>query len=371
MFFTAIGSFCAFILLGEITSTNLRSIFSAIVNCGFNICGYIFIPIYKYSDGWRLVFQISAGFTILIAIAYYYYAEESPKFYIIKHDLKNYIDNLRRIAVKNKRAKVFDGFYDTEREKIEETFSLIMKSSNAVTDSTLTGPNVESDADIEETLKHEKLVYLLKNKKYSPLDLIRYPSQRNKFIILCLLWFLVSSNYYGITFNLKNLPGDIYLLGMIMNSVDIVAYMSGGFIADIIGRKTTILISLCVAILTFGINLIFSLSDTVTTVFSMIARASISLIYNLMCTYTLELYPTVIRSYGFGYNTLFESLGIVVIPTVIEYLGDYINLIFTFVNIFNFGIVLFLPETLNKPLPDFIPELLTQKEIIDKVITKE
>ena len=363
--------------VGEITSNCKRALFTSIVNCGFNIGGYVYIYQYKYTDGWRLVFTISAIATFITGILFYFYAEESPRFWIIKKDYKSYIRSIQKMAFKNRRLEIFNKFYISEESNIKERFNAEFGSDNGVittnsVSSVATNSHISSGTDevsIDDD-KTQRLLNELKNMKYSPLDLLRYKSVRYKFIILSCLWFLISSNYYGITFNLKNLQGDVYTLGMIMNTVDIVAYTSGGFISNFIGRKLTILASLSFAIITFGINFFIPLSDTLSNILSFIARFGISLIYNLMCTYSLELYPTVVRSYGFGYNTVFESIGVVIIPTVIEYLIDYLNLIFMIVNIFNFIIVLYLPETLNKPLADFIPELLERKGIImdnDKV----
>jgi len=68
------------------------------------------------------------------------------------------------------------------------------------------------------------------------------------------------------------------------------------------------------------------------------------------------MYPTSVRSHGFGVNTLFARIGTLVAPPVIEYLMEYVNEFFTFVNAFNIILVLFLPETLGVTLKDTIPE---------------
>jgi len=413
MFFAPIGEYISFILLGEITCTNLRSIFSGIVNCGFNFCGLVYILLFKYTDSWRIVFITSSGATFITALIIFLYAKESPKFFIIKKDFIRYIQSLKNIAHKNQRLHLFNAFYIAQEEKIKEHFqkltqtgrtesfnseinterqpsSLRLNSNkdinvninavggndiNSKTERLLAIDENEKENNIQNApnsptspveedynRKSENLFDKLMNREYSALDLLRYPSQRKKFIILCFLYFMVSSNYYAITFNLKNLKGDIYTLGLIMYSVDTVAYIFGGFIANVIGRKTTILSSLFVGVCAFGLIALIKLDETVEIVFSFIARFSIAILYNLIFTYAVELYPTVVRSYGFGYNTLFEKLGSLFSPIITEYFVEYLNLVFALVNIFNFIIVSMLPETLNKPLEDFIPELIEQEE---------
>jgi len=426
MLFATIVCYVSFILLGEITSSGLRSIFGGIVNSGFNICGFIYILIYKYTDSWRAVFITSTIVTFITGIIFALYSKESPKYYIIKKDFDRFIRSIRHIAHRNKRHEVFNNFYLEEQENIKENFhSIINKADelssdrsekekknhinnnnnvvNATNDNLLTdkvikadkiedisnkteGKNEKEEKDImspisvqvkvlevkeEEWDKKSQNVYTaLKKKKYSPLDLVRYKSQRMKFLILCALWFFISSNFYGITINLKNLKGDIYVLGIIMYAVDTVAYTCGGLISNYLGRRLTILISLCIASVSFGLNAFIPFPEAVSVFFSFLSRFAISTVFNLIFTYSLELYPTVIRSYGFGINTLFAKMGNLLTPIIIEYLIDYINLIFMFVNVFNFVIVLFLPETLNQPLPDLIPELCEVDEAEEVVVVE-
>ena len=154
-----------------------------------------------------------------------------------------------------------------------------------------------------------------------------------------------------------------------MNSVDVVAYLIGGIIANIIERKMITLICLLIAIIAFGISSFLNLSDLDANIMAFLARFTVSLISNILYTYTFELYPTVIRSYGFGYCNIFGGIGSFVVPSVIEYFQDFVTHIFMAFNIFNFILVLFLPETLDKNLPDFIAELVIQPKINDKNVS--
>ena len=43
------------------------------------------------------------------------------------------------------------------------------------------------------------------------------------------------------------------------------------------------------------------------------------------------MYPTSVRSHGYGVNTLFARIGTLVAPPVIEYLMEYVNICFIFV----------------------------------------
>ena len=392
--FNTISTYIVYMLIEEILSGKLRSMFGAIINCGYNVCGFIYIPLYEYLDGWRIVFLISGASTLVTLLFFYLYSKESPKYYILKKDFKRFLKSIRQLADKNHRATIFDKFYLAEEEHLREKFcqlthtsnlsksfiqsnteELIQPSGDDQLDQLIQIDQIESFSDTKApalkkahkllSKKDDNMFKELTEKQYSALDLIRYKSQRNKFLTLCIFWFFTSSNYFGVSYNLKNNEGDMYLIGILMNVVDISAYLFGGIVANYFGRKNTILSFLTIAIIIYGLfTFILTLSNLETNILFFIARFAISTTANVLYTYTFELYPTVIRSYGFGYNTLIGGIGSsFLIPAVVEFVPAYINLIFMVMNMCSFICVLSLPTTLNKPLPDFIPELVIHKDV--------
>jgi len=122
MICSTITCYISFQLLGEITAAKLRSLFGGIVNSGFNICAFVYILIYKFSDSWRTVFITSSTVTFCSGVIFYIYAIESPKFYIIKKDFIEYINCLRGIAARNRRRTVFNTFYSQEEKNLKVNF---------------------------------------------------------------------------------------------------------------------------------------------------------------------------------------------------------------------------------------------------------
>jgi len=366
MFFASIASFTSYMCLAEITSNELRSIFGGVVLCGFNICGIVYTLVFKYTNSWRWVFIISSAVTFLSSVIFYLYALESPKFYILKNKFDDYITCLQKLSFKNNTEDQFNEFYNEEKSKLKDNFNKVAQDKAITNTRSVNNQNEEETTDLVKTVTENKEIIdnkepseninNVQKKKYSALDLLKYPSQRNNFIILCCFWFFTSANYYGITLNLKNLKGDLYVIAIIIYIVDTFAYGLSGIFSNHVGRKLNLLISLAVATVSFGLISFGNLSNTFVLFFSFLARFCISTNFNIIYTYSLEMYPTSVRSHGFGVNTLFARIGTLVAPPVIEYLMEYVNEFFTFVNAFNIILVLFLPETLGVTLKDTIPE---------------
>ena len=86
--------------------------------------------------------------------------------------------------------------------------------------------------------------------------------------------------------------------------------------------------------------------------------AAIELVY---WTYTLEVYPTPVRSLNFGINVTFGNFGSILSPLIYEYLPSWLFLcVFAFLSIFHSFLLIFLPETVGKPMVETIDELVNK-----------
>ena len=75
-------------------------------------------------------------------------------------------------------------------------------------------------------------------------------------------------------------------------------------------------------------------------------------------TYTLEVYPTPVRSLNFGINVTFGNIGSILSPLLYEYLPSWVFLfIFGLFSIIHGILLIFLPETVGKPMIESIKEL--------------
>ena len=75
-------------------------------------------------------------------------------------------------------------------------------------------------------------------------------------------------------------------------------------------------------------------------------------------TYSIELYPTPVRSLAFGINTTFGNIGSIGAPYLLEFLISWQFLVLLSgicgINIFA---LIFLPETVGKPMVESIKEI--------------
>ena len=75
-------------------------------------------------------------------------------------------------------------------------------------------------------------------------------------------------------------------------------------------------------------------------------------------TYSIEVYPTLVRGVAFGVNLTFGNAGSIIAPLILEYLDNWVFLtVFGVVCIMNFFLLFCLPETVGKPMIETIKEL--------------
>jgi len=89
-----------------------------------------------------------------------------------------------------------------------------------------------------------------------------------------------------------------------------------------------------------------------------IARFSASAIEVIYYTYSIEVYPTPVRNAAFGVNCTLGNIGSVVVFLILEFVPNWVFLtIFAAITLLNTGLLIFLPETVGKPMVETIEEL--------------
>ena len=128
-----------------------------------------------------------------------------------------------------------------------------------------------------------------------------------------------------------------------------------------LGRKGTLwaqyliitTIFLLLSFVDFSINF-----ELILNFFARFCAAGIELVY---WTYTLEVYPTPVRSANFGINVTCGNIGSILSPMVYEYLPSWLFLlIFGILSVFHSILLIFLPETVGKPMVESIEELINK-----------
>ncbi|OCT75453.1 solute carrier family 22 member 13 [Xenopus laevis] len=227
--------------------------------------------------------------------------------------------------------------------------------------------------------KNEKAVKLLKkaasmNKKKIPedllmqfheekspqsgnmIDLFRNKTLRKLTLVMCLVWFVNSLVYYGLSLNVGSFGLDIYLTQLVFGAVEIPARIGAMFAVQLLGRKPSQMFCLflggivCLIITVIPRNL-----PVVITVLAVIGKFSIASSFSICYIYAAEVFPTVIRQNGVGLASMAARVAGIIAP-LISLLDKYhpaIPMAIYGSGPIIGGILCFLlPETRNKDLQD-------------------
>ncbi|XP_052791211.1 organic cation/carnitine transporter 2-like [Mya arenaria] len=161
---------------------------------------------------------------------------------------------------------------------------------------------------------------------YSVLDLFKEWERAKITLVLFFTWMTISYSYYGLTFGVSSLSGDLYVNMFLMNIIETPASFSLMYIVNRYGRKpVVILMFACTAACGFVVGII-QYVDTphrgvITNVFALACKMGIAVGWGGLMVYTTELYPTVVRSISYGLCNTAARVGGMVAPQVV-FLND-------------------------------------------------
>ena len=340
----------------EIVSSRRRPLFSSVINTGYALCGIMYSFIFMYVQNWRYDFYILIGLSLLTGIIIWIFIYDSPRSYIDNKDLENTIKILGGIAKFNGKKEEFEKIINSKETKklIEEIWDYNVDKGVEMNE--LNNDNNEikdgNDALIVKENKAEKITIF---------SSLKYPSLRYKFLILCILWFGTRSTNNCISLSCKALPGNYYFNIIFLFIFESVAYNVSAVLINIkiLGRKGTLWSQYSIITTIFLLLSLFQFSVPVELFLNYCTRfcaAAIELVY---WTYTLEVYPTPVRSLNFGVNVTFGNIGSILSPMVYEYMPSWMFLlVFAGLCVFHSFLLIFLPETEGKPMVETIEELL-------------
>ncbi|XP_044045138.1 solute carrier family 22 member 7-like [Siniperca chuatsi] len=218
------------------------------------------------------------------------------------------------------------------------------------------------------TLKTETLSTIVVTEKrdraYSYLDLIRTPKMRKLALCTGILWFCVAATFYGISFNITGLGLNIYLTQFTYALIELPAKVTVYYLLDKIGRRCTEVGALLMAAVCLGINIIIPKDmSVVRTVVAVIGKGFSSASFATVVLYSSELYPTVVRQNGMGYNSFMARLGVAVAPLILlldEVWKNLPQVVLCSVALLGGIVARTLSETRNRCLPETIDDIEQQ-----------
>ena len=412
--------YSSLVIAQEIVSNEKRSLFSSIINVGYSLCGILYSLAFYFVQDWRLVFYILIGASFLTLILIWGFLYDSPRGYINKKNYEKTIKILEGIAsfngkldefresikqdeyqeiisvikgeevIKDKKNNENEKNNDIEnnidnnqleegkKENVEEkeleisqvnesklpdiTSSLIEEKSNQENKS---NSKEKNNDEIEKEYKNIEKENQSKYDKINVWSLFKYPSITSKFLILNFLWIGTRATFNGISLSSKSFPGNFYVNIIILYIIESISYCISGCLIEIkkFGRKGTLWLLYIINIIALLLLAFLNLDTIPTLTLNFIARFCAAGIEVIYYTYTIELYPTPVRSVAFGINATLGNGGSIIAPLLLEFLPNWFFLtLFAIVCSVNSLLLIILPETVGKPMVETIDELENKKE---------
>lgn len=190
-------------------------------------------------------------------------------------------------------------------------------------------------------------------------DLFKTPNLRTKTLNVCLCWFANSIVYYGLSLSTGSMKGNPYLIMFLIGAIELPSYVICVYLMDRLGRRS--LTAFCMLIggicCIVATNLTKGSTEALVLVMGgkFLIASSFAIIYN----YSAELFPTVVRNSAMGLGSMAARLSGAMSPILLMF--DSLDprlpsTLFGVISLISGTWVLFLPETLNKPMPQSLDD---------------
>ncbi|CAK9820774.1 Organic cation transporter protein [Anthophora plagiata] len=196
------------------------------------------------------------------------------------------------------------------------------------------------------------------DKTYSVLDLFRTPRLRNITILFIIIWMAISLVFDGHVRNVHNLGLDVFVTFTIAAATELPADTFLTAVLDRWGRRWLACGSLVISGI-FSIWASVVSNNIYAATLAILGRFWINISYNIGLQYAAEVLPTVVRAQGVALIHIMGYVASILSPFVV-----YLDVISSILPLLLLGILgimsglltLFLPETLDKDLPQTLQD---------------
>ncbi|XP_008330420.1 solute carrier family 22 member 4 isoform X2 [Cynoglossus semilaevis] len=307
----------AFVLGTEVLSKPMRVLFTTMGAFLFYCIGYMTLPWIAYGiREWRTLLVVLST-TAVVYIPLWWFIPESPRWLITQGRVKE-AEVIVRIAARKNRV---------------EAPTVIFR--------TLEGPS--------------------NSRTYTMLDILKSKKIRWITLMCLLLWMAINVGYFGLSLNTSNLSGNPYMNCFLSAAAEVPAYVVSTWLLKKCPRRALLSSFL---VLGGGVLLLIQfIPETfhqVAVALEMTGKFGFTMAFSMVYIYTAELYPTVLRNVGMGMCSSAARIGSITAPYVI-YLGTYNKalpyILMGSLTIASSIVNWFLPETLNKDLPETVEQM--------------
>ncbi|XP_060188667.1 organic cation/carnitine transporter 4-like [Lycium barbarum] len=326
---------CAFVLGTEPIGQSWRGVAGMSTFYFFSIGIATVSAIAYFFQSWRSLYIASSIPSLIFVISVLPFLHESPRWCLVRGKVDEAMKIMQKIATSNGKQRIPNGVVLALDSEVND-------DNNNITDLTPT-----SIAMLEPYTK-EAL-------NGSILDVLRFPITRIRLILAAGSNFFCSVVYYGLSLNAVNLGTNLYLNVALNAIAEMPAYFLTALVLDRLGRKP-------LGVGTMWFSGIFCLAGSlmkgegawkvVRMVCGVLGIFGMAGTYNLLFVYSMELFPTVVRNAALGCATQAIHMGAILAPIIVVLGGGIPFLVFGICGIAGGFLVLYLPETLNRPLYD-------------------
>uniref|UniRef100_A0A1B6CMW4 Major facilitator superfamily (MFS) profile domain-containing protein n=1 Tax=Clastoptera arizonana TaxID=38151 RepID=A0A1B6CMW4_9HEMI len=317
-----------FILTLEMMGPRYRTFAGMVICMFFAMAMSLLASLGYFLRNWYTL-SLATSVPLFLLFSYYWIIPESPRWLLSKNRIDEAEVIVQKMAKMNRKSIPTDYL-----RLLQEDSKKLMGSKTNIQD------KVKASA--------------------TPMDILRYPNIRRKFLIIAFDWVANAVVYNGLSYNITNLGVSDYLAFFISALVEIPSYIITWYAMDRCGRRTV----LCLTMLVGGVacvSCMFVPEDAVwvTVSLAMIGKFGIAASFAVFYVFVGELLPTVLRSQAMGIASFIAGIGLLVFPSIVS-LAKYSRVLPLIVmgtlSIAGAMASIFLPETLNIHLPQTLEE---------------
>ncbi|XP_076439513.1 organic cation transporter protein-like [Babylonia areolata] len=317
----------AFVLVVELVGPQKRTRAATMLSVIWLVGPFLLTALSFLLRQWHYL-QIASVSPLVLCLGHWWLLIESPRWLLMKKKTKAALTVIKKVARVNKTP-----------------FS----------------PSPETIAKLQQDPRADRNVNIMS----TVLQLVKYPQLVIVTLIIFFNWTVIVMTYYGISLNVGNLGGSLRINFFVSTTVEMIGYVLGWVLLDRLGRKR----SHCCFMLTAGLACLATILTVsfggqelqwITTALAMLGKLGISGSFTAIYLITAEIFPTVIRNFGMGCSSGFGRIGSIVSPYVADlalYVGGRFGRALPLVIFGGLALLaglsaLYLPETLNRTLPD-------------------
>ena len=218
----------------------------------------------------------------------------------------------------------------------------------------------------------------LSSHKTNPLELFRTSQMTFRTLVQGYAWLVMGMVYYGLSLAADDLPGNLYSNYVLFALTEFPAIVIGMYLVNKIGRRPTVgwfIVAGCVACIIVAFIPNQGTVRYFRVVLGIFGKFAVTLAFDSMYTWSVELHPTSLRAEGMGFLLVMSRIGAATSPWMAKGLKSLNKMVpFIAMGVLGLvgGIILFwLPETRGKATQEVVDENGENKLIEDETTRDE